>query len=231
MLKHPLILLGAGLIGILDSTSASAIAPSFSCNAASTADEVAICSSNKLSELDNIAAAGFNFVRLRYGMAKARKVGSPLLKFRHACGPDQNCIIKRQVGAIRAYQKLGAPVRLPEWVANSSTGSGGNARVLPTIVGECSESRISEIGGRLEGDTNFESGTSVTFKNGGHQVSYEKVWGLIRSRAGDPVRICLISIPTDCPRGDDRGRVYKTTNLRSGDSWELPDSQHTCGGA
>ncbi len=52
-----------------------------------------------------------------------------------------------------------------------------------------------------------------------------------RSRPGDPVRICLVSIPKHCPPGDNRGRTYKTTNLRTHRAWTLPDSEHMCGGA
>ena len=52
-----------------------------------------------------------------------------------------------------------------------------------------------------------------------------------QSKKGDPVRMCLVSIPHPCPKGDDRGRVYKTTNLRTHKSWSLPDSEHMCGGA
>jgi hypothetical protein len=102
---------------------------------------------------------------------------------------------------------------------------------LPTQLGACSETTISFIGGRLEGDNNFDTGTSVQFDNGGAQISYERDEGVVNSRIGDPVRICLVSIPADCPPGDDRGKVYATTNLRTGASWEMPDSQHMCGGA
>jgi hypothetical protein len=45
------------------------------------------------------------------------------------------------------------------------------------------------------------------------------------------VRICLVSLPQNCPPGDTRGRIYKTTNLRTRQSWTLPDSEHSCGGA
>jgi hypothetical protein len=102
---------------------------------------------------------------------------------------------------------------------------------LPTQVGECSESTIAMIGGRLEGDDTFESGTAVQFDNGGSQISYDRIDAVVNSRIGDPVRICLVSIPEGCPPGDERGRVYSTTNLRSGEAWELPDSSHLCGGA
>jgi hypothetical protein len=50
-------------------------------------------------------------------------------------------------------------------------------------------------------------------------------------RSGDKVKLCLVSLPEDCPPGDDRGKIYRATNLRTGESWEAPDSQHSCGGA
>lgn len=102
---------------------------------------------------------------------------------------------------------------------------------LPTRVGQCGESTIAEMGGRLEGDTTFETGTFVRFENGGMQISYDRIGAIVGSRIGDPVRICLVSLPQDCPPGDDRGKIYDTTNLRTGERWELPDSQHGCGGA
>jgi hypothetical protein len=51
------------------------------------------------------------------------------------------------------------------------------------------------------------------------------------SRIGDQVRLCLVSLPKDCPPNDDRGYVYKALNLRNHESWDLPDSEHSCGGA
>ena len=61
--------------------------------------------------------------------------------------------------------------------------------------------------------------------------TYEQVAAVNGSRPGDRVITCLVSIPRGCPPGDDRGRLYTTTNLRTEDSWTLPDSQHRCGGA
>jgi hypothetical protein len=102
---------------------------------------------------------------------------------------------------------------------------------LPTEIGACAITSIVQIGGRLEGDENFDTGTSITYANDGAQVGYNRVEAVVKSRIGDPVRICLIDIPKDCPPGDDRGRGYRTTNLRTGKSWEMGDSQHMCGGA
>jgi hypothetical protein len=107
---------------------------------------------------------------------------------------------------------------------------GGRARAegLPTEIGECSETTIAEIGYRL-GDP--DSGSAIGYANGGSQVSYDTIPEIHRSRVGDPVKLCLVSLPEDCPPGDDRGKVYSAANLRTGESWEAPDSQHSCGGA
>jgi hypothetical protein len=102
------------------------------------------------------------------------------------------------------------------------------AEELPTEIGACSETTIEDIGYRL-GDP--DSGSAISYANGGGQVSYDTIPEIHRSRVDDPVRLCLVSIPEDCPPGDDRGKVYSATNLRTGDSWEAPDSQHSCGGA
>jgi hypothetical protein len=98
-----------------------------------------------------------------------------------------------------------------------------------TRIGQCVGTRIKEVGTRLENTPG--SGSLVTFTNGGVQVTYDQVREVDESRPGDRVSMCLVSIPKDCPPGDERGRTYKTTNKRTGQSWTLPDAEHKCGGA
>jgi hypothetical protein len=106
---------------------------------------------------------------------------------------------------------------------------------LPKRVGECVKTTIKSIETRLvDGSTNKPipgSGSAVNFENGGYQVSYDTVPAIEHSKVGDPVRMCLVSIPKNCPKGDDRGRMYRTTNLCTHKSWTLRDSEHMCGGA
>jgi hypothetical protein len=106
---------------------------------------------------------------------------------------------------------------------------------LPTRVGQCTNTAIKDVTTRLvDGSTNKpipDSGSAVDFLNGGYQVSYDTLPEITQSRAGDPVTMCLVSIPQGCPPGDKRGRTYKTTNLRTHGSWTLPDAEHMCGGA
>ena len=103
------------------------------------------------------------------------------------------------------------------------------ASALPTQVGQCAATTVKDVSTRLQ-DTP-DSGSAISFTNGGYQVSYDTVPEVEASRAGDAVRMCLVALPEDCPPGDVRGIVYKATNQRTGQSWTLPDSEHACGGA
>jgi hypothetical protein len=103
------------------------------------------------------------------------------------------------------------------------------AAAKPTAVGQCVQTTIKLKGSRLEGMP--DSGDAVVYANGIFGVSYERVPDLRRARAGDPIKLCLTSLPEDCPPGDDRGKMYKATDLRTHKSWELPDAEHMCGGA
>jgi hypothetical protein len=114
-------------------------------------------------------------------------------------------------------------------------GVSASAASLPTRVGECVDTTVKAVETRLvDGTTNKPiagSGSAISFVNGGYQVSYDQEAAVDSSRPGDPVRMCLVSIPRNCPPGDNRGREYKTTDLRTRRSWSLPDSEHACGGA
>lgn len=108
--------------------------------------------------------------------------------------------------------------------------------VPPTQVGQCSDTFIQQVGARLmDGQTGESipgSGTSVNLTNGIYLVSYDEVPVLSQeSQPGDKVKLCLLSIPQNCPPGDNRGRIYRLLNYRTGGSVELPDSQHFCSGA
>jgi hypothetical protein len=105
---------------------------------------------------------------------------------------------------------------------------------LPTTVLNCGGSIIKSITGRLEGDHNFETGAEVGVGNGGGSVAYQddpSIAAIRKSKVGDHVLMCLVYVPNHCPKGDVRGKFYTVTNLRTLESWTLPDSEHSCGGA
>lgn len=105
----------------------------------------------------------------------------------------------------------------------------------PTRVGKCSNTSVAKVMTRLKdgitGKPILGSGTSIEFTNGIYLVSYDMVPEAESSKPRDPVKLCLISIPKNCPPGDNRGKVYTATNLRTKKTFTLPDSQHSCGGA
>jgi hypothetical protein len=99
---------------------------------------------------------------------------------------------------------------------------------LPTTIGNCANTTIESVENRIDGDS--ESGSAVKFKNGGYQVGYDIDPAIQESINGDPVRMCLLSIETNC-QPEDAGRSYRTTNLRTHKTWERGDSSHQCHGS
>jgi hypothetical protein len=74
--------------------------------------------------------------------------------------------------------------------------------------------------------------SGISYANGKGQVGgYANVPAMENSRIGDRVRLCLVSFLTGCPAGDDRGREYTATNLRTHNRWKKFDASHMCGGA
>ncbi len=120
------------------------------------------------------------------------------------------------------------PVFVDESVAPSS--------ILPSKVGECADTTITSITDRFGADLTpskkgSEKGTFIRFSNSGVQVSLVKESAIVRSQVFDKVNMCLVDIPKGCQPGDNRGRVYKTTNLRTKESWSLANDIKSCGGA
>ena len=104
----------------------------------------------------------------------------------------------------------------------------------PTQVGQCSDTFVANVGTRLVGETGQPiagSGTSISFTNGIYLVSYDTVPAVQASKLKDKVKMCLNSVPKNCPPRDNRGKVYKVMNYRTGGRFTMSDSQHSCGGA
>ena len=97
-------------------------------------------------------------------------------------------------------------------------------------VGQCERTRIKQIMGRISPHPN-QMGTGIAYANGILGETYEFVAAIARSRVGDPIKLCLISLPKNCPPGDNRGIFYSARNLRTGAHWTLPNAEHLCGGA
>jgi hypothetical protein len=93
-------------------------------------------------------------------------------------------------------------------------------------TGTCYRTRIKEVSyGRYVGYDNG-IGTAVALSDGAS-------FNILHSRAGDPVRLCVVHIPENCLADDLRGIRYNVHNLRTGDRWEFYGaiSLHLCWGA
>jgi hypothetical protein len=131
-----------------------------------------------------------------------------------------------------------APPAIAAPTGRATTQPMGKKDNLPQAIGRCIDTSIAKISDRFGNDISshasnngFSAGTAIEYTNDGFQVSYDRETAVVRSRVGDKVRMCLVYIPENCPPGDERGRIYTTTNLRTGEAWTLPDAQHSCGGA
>jgi uncharacterized protein len=215
--------------------------PSFDCAKARTSDERTICTDERLSELDQAVSIAYSQVDHKY-RKDAVSAARESLAARRDCGADRLCILDQQVNILGVYSNLGSQVPIPPWVGGyrvklASAQPERFVQGLPKTVGQCTRTKIASIstrfGEELKPPTEEldSSGSAVTFANKGYQVSYEYIPALAASHIGDEVLLCLVSIPKGCPPGDDRGRIYSGTNLRTRGSWILPDAQHMCGGA
>lgn len=198
---------------------------SFDCKKASTRTEKLICSDTTLSEWDGRQDFTYRSL-LRHApaaeQAAIRARQRAWLQRRDVCA-DKKCLLNlyyaREDSLGEESERWDRILRRPV-----------------SRIGQCQVTTIEYIGPRLgmvptSHDRPNENGTSVSFANGVYLTSYEYERSVARSRLGDRVRVCLVSIPKNCPPGDDRGRVYAVTNLRTDGKWRMPDAEHMCGGA
>lgn len=212
----------------------SAHAASFDCSKARAADERAVCSDPRLSELDSLLSKAFAEAKsFAEDEPEAKALARSFLRNRRACGSDRACITTVYAGALQGYWAFGSTIQVPSWLSalDIANGKAPARDTLPTKIGQCTTTQVAKIHPRLEGDPDYESGIAVGFSNGGYQVSYELDAAVRGSALNDDVVMCLTFVPRDCPPGDTRGRIYTVTNLRTRGTWSLPDSAHRCGGA
>jgi uncharacterized protein len=105
--------------------SVFATQPSFDCSKASRPDEVAICSNETLTIVDNVANNGFEYLRLKLGRAAANKIDLPLIKKRQGCGGNYQCILNAQIEAINTFISYGAPIAMPNLSGDSGQQNNG----------------------------------------------------------------------------------------------------------
>ena len=171
--------------------SASAETPIFDCAKATYPDERTICFSAELSQLDNVANAGYEYVRRVYGSQYANSLDLPLLQARRACATDVTCIKAQQLAAIKKFQSLGAPVNalpaVPSPPAEVQLNLDGGVLTVPV-----------EINGAITLDFVIDSGASDV------NIPADVVSTLIRTRTIRPSdfigqQTCVLADGTEAP--------------------------------
>ena len=215
--------------------------PSFDCSRASRDDEKTICNDPVLANADSLIGRLFKSGKTEYpttpGYTRRRLRLYGI--YRESCHSDALCILSVQIMALKLFVN-----EVPYWIAEYKSklfqnGAGKEWEpVLPTVLNQCVNTTIVDITDRFGSDltpyldsNGFDSGSAANFRNGGWVVSYSKEPVLLNSRRGDRVKMCLVSIPRNCPPGDNRGREYRIINVRTNESVTMADSQHMCGGA
>lgn len=97
------------------SASTTKVAPSFDCRHAAQDDELAVCANPNLSELDQLLAVGFHYLKKHNGKSAAQTLARKFLSRRKACGSEIDCIQSAYVDAMVEYQHAGAPIMVPGW--------------------------------------------------------------------------------------------------------------------
>lgn len=215
----------------------SAYSASFDCEKASTLIENAICNDTELSTLDDSLLFTYKQALAKAGNSENIKQDQKnwLKNTRNKC-KNVDCLKK-------VYQER---IELLNDVSNfSSSISQQSVNDLPTKIGKCADSFVAEKTTRFEDAVPGEAGGEVNigFANGlgvyitevpylSNDANPDK--HLYHSQdfvKGDKVKICLISVPQECPPGDERGKAYSVTNYKNKKTFSGVDSWHSCGGA
>jgi uncharacterized protein len=151
-----------GLTILLFSNISSVASPSFPCESAKLPDEVAICSSERLSELDVLQSNGYQESRKRIGKKAANKLTRNILKYRHACGDDLRCIAEVQIEAIKIYNLNGADIAIPNRLLNND-----NHEEVPSSNTSSADSNSQQPSGsaNAEGGNRCPSDPSKRYDN------------------------------------------------------------------
>jgi hypothetical protein len=146
------------------------------------------------------------------------------------------------IPAVVAAGLMTAPVAADaqdDWPRGVPRGEGLRlAPGVPRTTGQCRTTTIALIAGRVTPRPDREMGYTMIYRNGMTQVDYRVYPGVLRSRVGDRVRLCVVGLPEvadlphhRCPPGDERGYQYRATNLRTHLSWTSANAAHSCAGA
>lgn len=127
--------------------------------------------------------------------------------------------------------------------ADALTGTAVRAETPPRTIGGCSLTTVISKRFRMApspGDPGYNPSDSplgkevlISLKNGlGLYAGDGDTFILSTDFApGHRVTLCLLSLPKNCPPGDNRGKIYSLTDRQTRRTMKGIDSWHLCGGA
>lgn len=210
-------------------------ATSFNCKKAESLVENVICSDKNLSKLDDTLASIFKDAMKTSGNSTAlRDEEVTWLSKRDAC-QDKICI------------KVAYEERINELVSQAAhqTYKHNNPNNFPKTVGDCVETILMSKNTRFEGVVAGDTGGEVNVMFDNEIALYiQEIQDLPKSTnvdkymystsdfaEGDSMKLCLLALPKDCPKGDDRGKVYSVHSHKNNKTFTGVDAWHLCGGA
>lgn len=113
--------------------------------------------------------------------------------------------------------------------ADKVSNAMGNVTLQPfPSIGTCYETSIHDVD--LGSGTAVRRGVGIVYTNGRTMLQFGDVIAK-RWLKGDHVKMCVVSVPQNCPPDSDHssaGVVYQVRNLRTGDKWKAADSDKSC---
>lgn len=209
----------------------AAQAASFDCRKAATKVEKAICADDELSSLDEEMAATYQLALKKGKASDVKAEQREWLKERNSCDGEgatgydsmDDCIKQQYSYRLFALSYLFLPQK------------------LNTCKDLVIDKKITRFDGAVPGEAGGEVFVRMQHYAGFYILGVEGLtesdnadkymFGTKDFAVGDKVKVCLTSVPADCPPGDDRGKSYFITNYKNGKSFAGTPDWHSCGGA
>jgi uncharacterized protein len=226
------------LLLVASSASGQPVHLTLNCNNAGSSDEQAICSRDKLTQLDKAIAMATKDDGKNQNRHKPED-NFDYLRERRSCGANTACILDTEVREVSRLDREGGRIPVPTWVGSYRLsllreGAARFVNFLPVDIGTCTKTKIVGMEMRSgdatktpRADANFRM--SVEYDDWGFQVSFGYLDDLAASTPGDDVVLCLDAVPQTC-LWNEHVKIYSATNLRTQGSWILtdPDAKHVC---
>lgn len=113
---------------------------SFDCTKVTAEDQVAICSNEIASKLDDIANTGYRYLKSRYSKKKVNQLNKQILAYRQKCAADVKCIVATQIETIKIFKKLGAPVGISKELLREIESASFESRAANSVESSSSGS-------------------------------------------------------------------------------------------